>query len=202
MNNNENLPDTQLMLRFCQGDDIAFTQLMDRNFPKVVRIIHRFVGHTQDAEDLAQEVFLRIYNARQRYVASARFDTWLYHIITNLCINHIRDNKHRQVVPIYTQDSDHNIQPLNLPDQSQETPSHIMMRLELCEKVKQALLALPSNQRLAVILSKYEGLSYQQIAQVMGISLEAVKSLLNRAKMNLKQLLTKNAKSSSDLILR
>lgn len=198
----EDIPDTQLMLRFCQGDDTAFTQLMDRNLTKVVRIIRRFVSHTQDAEDLAQEVFLRIYNARQRYIASAQFDTWLYHIITNLCINHIRDNKRHHVVPIYTQDSDHNIQPLNIQDQNQETPSHIIMRLELCEKVKKALLALPPNQRLAVILSKYEGLSYQQIASAMEISLEAVKSLLNRAKMNLKQLLTKNVKSSSDLILR
>ncbi len=196
------IKDTQLMQKFSDGDDTAFTELMERNFQRVVRIIQRFIIHTQDAEDLAQEVFLRIYNARNRYVPTAQFDTWLYHIITNLCLNHIRDSKRRHAQPLSYNDSDMNLPQGGIYDKKEDSPSRILAKQEICEKVKSALLALPPNQRLAVILSKYEGLSYQEISQVMEISLEATKSLLNRAKVNLKELLTKNVKSASDLIIK
>ncbi len=190
--------DTQWMVQFSQGDDSAFTQIMEQNFSRVLNTIQRFVHNPQDAEDLAQEVFLRIYNARERYTPEASFHTWLYRIVTNLCLNYIRDQKRKKAYSIQNQDS--SSPALMISDSSQETPSRILSRKEICSEVKNALNKLPANQRMAVILSKYENLSYEEIAQIMKTSVQAVKSLLNRAKMNLKEELLKKIRSKSDLI--
>ncbi len=193
--------DTKLMLRFTQGDDTAFTELMERNFPYVMRTIQRFVANFDDAEDITQEVFLRVYNSRKNYVPSAHFRTWIYHIISNLCINHIRDHlRHRMDPLVY--ESDSNMPQSSIPDSRQESPSHWLIRQEAFDKVKEALLALPPKQRLAVILAKYEDLSYQEIAEAMDTTPEAVKSLLNRARINLRDLLLKKVQSKSDFLVK
>lgn len=188
--------DIKLMLQFCNGDEEAFGQLLQRNLPHVLHIIQHFVYSPNDAEDLAQEAFLRIYKARTHYSPDAEFQTWLYRIIANLCINHIRDNK--RYTTTYASEEE---QMLSIADTKQETPSHILVKTELRQKVKKALCCLPPNQRIAIILSKYENLSYQEIANAMDLSIAAVKSLLTRAKLNLKKYLLESVSSQSDLII-
>ena len=190
--------DLELMLKFCKGDDNAFSVLMEQNLNRVFHTIQRFVNNPHDAEDLAQEVFLRIYNARSRYVPTAQFHTWLYRIITNLCLNYIRDCKRHYMQSIQLKDSSSFA--LQIEDEAQETPSRILVRQETSRQVRQALQELPPNQRIAVILCKYEGLSYQEIATTMDTSVQAIKSLLNRAKNNLKQRLQENIMGQSDII--
>ena len=175
--------DTQLMLKFCEGDENAFSRLMEQNLSRVVNTIHRFLGRANDAEDIAQEVFLRIYNARDRYLPTARFNTWLYRIIANLCLNYIRDHRHAQSVQFQKTSS----QSIEIKDDSQETPSKIVAREEIRNQVRLALQTLPPNQRIVMVLAKYEGLSYQEIAEAMNTTPQAVKSLLNRAKNSLKE---------------
>ncbi|NUM36964.1 MAG: sigma-70 family RNA polymerase sigma factor [Candidatus Brocadiae bacterium] len=190
--------DTEWMIQFTQGDDSAFTQLMEQNFSRVISTIQRFVHNQQDAEDLAQEVFLRVYNAREKYTPDASFHTWLYRIITNLCLNYIRDQKRKKARPL--RDKNSSSPEMSLKDSTQETPSRMLSRQEICNEVKEALISLPENQRMAVILAKYENLSYEEIAHIMKTSVQAVKSLLNRAKMNLKEELLKKIRSKSDLL--
>ena len=162
--------DMDLMLQFCQGDDYAFTQIMERNLPGVIHNIERFINDSNEAEDLAQEVFLRIYNSRGRYVPSAQFKTWLYHIVTNLCLNYVRDRKKRNMKSLNFQDSSENA--IQLKDIKQETPSGVLLRQETCDKVREAIQSLPPNQRMAIILAKYEQLSYQDIAKVMDTTVQ------------------------------
>lgn len=186
---------TKLMVDFCNGNEKSFALLMEKNFPKVINTIKRFTGNQHDAEDLAQEVFLRIYNARNRYVPSAKFTTWLYHIVTNLCLNYVRDRKRHRVQALFKESSSFS---LNLKDSNQKTPSNIIVKEEMCNKVRELIQTLPPNQRLALILSKYEGLSYKEISEVMETSLQAVKSLINRGKVNLKNKLKEKAINKSD----
>jgi len=186
-------PDTPLMARFQQGDDLAFTQLVERNQQRVMNIAARYVGRTTDTEDLAQEGFLRVYRHRGRWTPTAKFTTWLFQIAVNLSLNWIRDTKRKRMLSLDAPaggasgagDSAR-------PDPADDTSPTAHQTLELRERaaiVQAAIDELPDNQRMAVILFRQEGLPYQEVAEAMGVSLPAVKSLLNRAKTNLRQTL-------------
>jgi len=164
----EGVTDADLMLRVRDGDDSAFDYRVARN--------------ASVAEELAQEVFLRVYRARQTYNAEAKFSTWLYRIASNLSVNYIRDTKHeRPEMSVSLDEPDQETgTTLDLPDQRLNVEQDILRR-ERLEAIRKHVQALPERQRLAVIMHKYQGMEYRQIAEVLKISESATKSLLFRA---------------------
>lgn len=172
-------PDTLLMLRVRDDDMQAYSLLVERFQQRVVNIVFRYTGDRAGAEDLAQEVFIKVFKARQSYQPVAKFSTWLFRIATNLCLNEIRNRKHRPNLSL-----DDN--PLLDPGQADPTELETS-RQELVQAVRKALDALPENQRMAVVLNKWEDQSYEQIAEAMGLSVQAVKSLLFRARAAMKE---------------
>lgn len=181
------MPDTDitLMLAVKSGDTRSFEQLLARHQKSVLNVIYRYVGDAYWAEDLTQEVFLRVYKARESYEPEAKFTTWLYKIVTNLCFKELKKKR-----KIYSLDHDPNNSDINPGQYIQapvSDPSEKGARDDLVPVVKQVVENLPANQRMAVVLSKYQGLGYQEIARSMGISAKAVKSLLARARTNIKE---------------
>jgi RNA polymerase sigma-70 factor (ECF subfamily) len=169
----------------------AFEELVEKYQHRLVAVLHHLVGQAQEAEDLAQEVFLRVYRARKKYRARAKFSTWLFTIANNLAANALRNRHRKRVVSLPARDSG----PLGarpaerLAQDTGNRPSHQMRTLELAAVVRQALEGLNERQRTAVILNKFEDMNYAEIAEVMGLSTKAVKSLLNRARTNLRDAL-------------
>ncbi len=183
-------PDVQRMLAFQKGDKAAFEALLKAYFPRILNFIHRFVRDRQQAEDLTQDVFIKVYHASDRYRPEARFRTWLYTIARRTSLNAIRRNKIAAALSLDAlRSSEKGDMPVQVEDKAAERPDEGLLRHERTARVRRAIEALPLNQREAVILRRYEELSYEEIAQTMGISLSAVKSLLNRAKENLKEAL-------------
>lgn len=183
-------PDVQLMLKCQKGDQVAFEQLLDKYKTSVINTIYRFIGDKIEAEDLAQEVFLKIYNTRRRYKPKAKFSTWLFRITTNLCLNQIRDHKKyaSQTISLDERlETEEGERSLEIEDVHQSGPSDALVRQELEQAVHRAINALPQNQKMAVILRRYQDLSYQEIAEALNCSVLSVKSLLFRAKENLRQ---------------
>ena len=178
------------MLAFQGGDEPAFAALVQRNQGKVFSVVSRFVGRNADAEDLVQEVFLRVFRSAGRYKVSARFSTWLYRIAVNVSLNALRARKKLKVMqfPSVTSDEDSEIS-LDLPDADTPSPQATLHRRELQLAVEQAVEKLPDKQRAAIILNKYENMSYDDIAAVISCSPQAVKSLLSRARESLRELL-------------
>jgi RNA polymerase sigma-70 factor (ECF subfamily) len=179
-------PDVQLMLRVRDGDEEAFAELVRRHRRNVLNLVYRYLGDAAAAEDAAQDVFVKVHRARHKYAPAAKFSTWLYRIAVNHCLNLIRARKARPAVAEAVEDL--------VEHPSAEDPDARATRLELQEAVKSALQELPPQQRLAVLLARFEELSYNEIAETMDLSLEAVKSLLFRAKENLQRLLGRYAK--------
>lgn len=175
-----NVPDTDvhLMMRVCEGDEEAFKQLVQRQYKNVLNWVYRYLGDRSRAEDLAQEVFLKVYRARKSYVPTAKFSTWLYHMVINLCRNDLRARKARSWGALPKIEGE--------PD----SPS----REDLGHTVRQAVDELPENQRMAVLLARFEEMSYEEIAETMGLSVEAVKSLLFRARRSLRDRLARYLK--------
>ena len=185
-------PDVQLMLRVQGGDAFAFEQLMQRYHGRLVRILRHVAGSDESAEDLAQDVFLRVFRARASYQPSAKFSTWLFHIAHNVASNAIRDRKRRKEVQVYgTTGSQSAILSLDqmAMASSGAMPVRRLDKVERAEMVRLAVESLSERQRMALLLCKFEGLSYQEIAEAMELSVQAVKSLLSRARVNLKQIL-------------
>ncbi len=182
-------PDVELMLRFQKGDERAFEELVRKHTRGVLNLVYRYLGDASRAEDISQDVFVKVYRARMKYEPKAKFSTWLYRIAVNHCLNEIRSRKSQ---PVGTS-------PINdlLEEPAGRDPDARLRRQELQRAVKAAIDALPENQRMAVILARYQELSYEQIAEAMDMSLEAVKSVLFRAKENLKQKLARYARESS-----
>jgi RNA polymerase sigma-70 factor (ECF subfamily) len=176
-------PDVELMLRFQRGDEAAFEELVKRHTRALLNLVYRYLGDASRAEDVAQDIFVKVYKARMKYEPKAKFTTWLYRIAVNHCLNEIRAGKSRPSLGA----------PINelLEHPSAEDPDARIHRQELRDAVKAAVDALPDNQRMAVLLSRYEDMSYDQIAETMGLSLEAVKSVLFRAKENLQRALAR-----------
>lgn len=178
--------DVQLMLAFQQGDELAFQELIERNHSRVIGLAYRFVANSADAEDIAQEVFLRIYKARKSYKPTAKFTTWMFRIAANVSLNHIRSRSNRKDDVSFQQLAKDHDGPRTFPDHEAEAPDHDIQQDELQDKVQEAIRQLPEKQQVAVVLNKYEGMSYADIAQTLGCSTMAVKSLLARARENLK----------------
>ena len=179
--------DAQLMLAFQRGDELAFQELIERNHSRVIGLAYRFVGSRAEAEDLAQEVFLRIYRARHTYRPTAKFSTWMFRIAANVSLNALRDRARRRDDVSIEQLSGEDRGPFTVPDPEAPAPDHRMGRSELEQKVREAISELPEKEQIAVVLNKYEGLSYADIARTLGCSTMAVKSLLARARENLKE---------------
>lgn len=181
-------PDAALMLRVKEGDEAAFSQLVDKYKQAVMNLAFRMLHDFTEAEDLAQGVFVQVYKSAYRYRSSAKFSTWLFTIARNLCLNEIRRRSRHPVESIETPPYG-----LEMPttrqfeDRAAFGPPDALLHLELEEKVQAALAELPENQRLAIALCRQEDLSYEDIAQVLGCSISATKSLIHRGRETLKQ---------------
>jgi RNA polymerase sigma-70 factor (ECF subfamily) len=184
-------PEVQLMLRAKNGDDAAFSQLVSAYQDRLIAIFYHIVGSQEAAEDLAQDVFLRIYRARHGYEPTARFSTWLFRIANNLASNSRRDQGRRKEVALTTDSGPLGTRPQEqlATEKSSLMPARQLDKRELQTLVQQAMATLNDRQRLAVLLHKFEEMSYQDIAEAMELTPAAVKSLLSRARDNLRQVL-------------
>jgi RNA polymerase sigma-70 factor (ECF subfamily) len=175
--------DVQLMLDVKAGDEQSFELLLRKYRTPLVNFLYRMVRNTAAAEDLAQEVFLRVYRARQEYAPSAKFTTWMFRIATNLALNSVRDNRHRQMeISIdQTGDNGEDEQPaMEVPDRTPTVEQELVARSR-AELIMKAIHALPEKQRAAVLLHKFQEMDYDEIARVLECSESALKSLLFRA---------------------
>jgi RNA polymerase sigma-70 factor, ECF subfamily len=173
--------DVQLMLDVKAGDDASFDLLLQKYRTPLVNFLYRVVRDTATAEDLAQEVFLRVYRARKQYSPSAKFTTWLFRIATNLALNSMRDNRHRKMdVSIDATPLDEDVAPMQLPAPEMRIDEHMIER-DRADFIRSAISALPEKQRVAVLLHKYEEMDYGEIARILDCSESALKSLLFRA---------------------
>ncbi|HEY2844238.1 MAG TPA: RNA polymerase sigma factor [Bryobacteraceae bacterium] len=171
--------DAQLMLRVGEGDDTSFALLLERHRGPVVHFLYRMVQNQAVSEELAQEVFLRVYRSRETYEPTAKFTTWLFRIATHVALNSLRDRKkekgHESLDEETLDGKERQVADLQ-PTVEQEMVHEVRLR-----EVRQAIEALPGKQRAAVLMHKYEGLDYAQIAEALRCSESAVKSLLFRA---------------------
>jgi RNA polymerase sigma-70 factor (ECF subfamily) len=181
-----------LMLRFQSGDSGAFHELYeDYKFP-LLNFIYRFCQDRRVAEELCQEVFIRVYKSASSYEAKAKFSTWLYHIATNICLNELRSGKYQyELVPSSLDKNEPGIEPLVFEDTDQARADDGMEARELNIAVRQAIAQLPKKQRLAVLFSIYQQLSYKDIGERIGCSEGAVKSMIHRSKIFIKKKLKK-----------
>jgi RNA polymerase sigma-70 factor (ECF subfamily) len=170
------------MLDVKAGDDASFDLLLQKYRRPLVNFLYRMVRDTATAEDLAQEVFLRVYRARKQYSPSAKFTTWLFRIATNLALNSVRDNRHRQKdVSIDAASSpDEDAAPMQLPAPEMRIDEHMIER-DRADYIRKVISELPEKQRVAVLLHKYEEMDYAEIARILECSESALKSLLFRA---------------------
>ena len=171
--------DAELMLRVRDGDQLSFGMLLQRHRGPVIHFVFRMVQNQAIAEELAQEVFLRVYRSRATYEPTAKFTTWLFRIATHLALNWIRDGKHEKLQDSMDADSDEGIS-RQVPDRTRTVEQELLYQAKLGE-VRKAIEALPGKQRAAVLMHKYEEMEYSQIAGVLNCSESAVKSLLFRA---------------------
>jgi RNA polymerase sigma-70 factor (ECF subfamily) len=182
------LTDAEVMLELRSGNMAAFDVLLAKYRKPIVHFMFRMVHNQAVAEELAQEVFLRIYRSRETYRAEARFSTWLYRIATNLGVNHARDTRHeRTASTVYLDEPDSETG--TTPDVADMTPSAEadLLRQERMKAIRTHVMALPERQRTAVLMHKYQGMDYKQIGEVLKLSESATKSLLFRAYQTLRE---------------
>jgi len=179
--------ESSIMVEVAKGDLSAFREIVERYQNPLLNYIYRYTGDRATSEDIAQEVFLRVFKSATEYLPLSSFKTWLFKIATNLCLNELRDNKmHRGTLDIFELNEAGFVafaSPLSLPDREAEGQ-------ELSEALRRAFKGLPGKQRLALLLHKYEGFSYLEISRMMDCSVSAVESLIHRARQGLKQQLT------------
>ena len=174
------------MLAYQAGSEAAFDSLVEAYSGTVYGLLTRFLGPSPDREDLVQEVFLRVIRARERYQPTARFTTWLYRIVFNLAVN--RTQRKRTELSLDGALEGEDGRKLDLKDQG-PGPSSGLERSDATQAVRRAIAALPEKQRIALILAKYEEQPYAEIARVLGSSEKAIKSLVHRARENLREAL-------------
>jgi RNA polymerase sigma-70 factor (ECF subfamily) len=182
------MEDSAIMLELRAGNMSGFDFLIRKYRKPIINFMYRMVRNQAIAEELAQEVFLRVYRSRETYRAEARFSTWLYRIATNLGVNYARDNRHeRAASTIYLDEADSETG--TTPDVADSTPGAeaSLLRRERLNAIREHVLALPERQRTAVLMHKYEGMDYKQIGEVLKLSESATKSLLFRAYQTLRE---------------
>ena len=177
--------DVQLMLDVKAGDEQSFALLLQRYRSHLVNFLYRMVRNREQAEDLAQEVFLRVYRARADYVPSAKFTTWLFRIATNLALNSVRDHRYERMeisldAPVTADAADGDERTLDVADQHPDIEQHLVEDVRR-KMIRHAIKKLPEKQRAAVLLHKYQELDYGEIAKILSCSESALKSLLFRA---------------------
>jgi len=186
-------PDVRLMLQVRAGDAAAFTELVERYRNRLLTVLEHLVGNHEQAEDLAQEVFLRVFKASHRYEPGAKFSTWLFTIANNVASNALRSRSRRREVGV-PEGNGSDSSPMQLDQLAKAAsgfmPTRALDKAEQAQMVRQAVASLSERQRMALLLAKFEGMSYQDIAQTMDLSVQAIKSLLSRARVNLKEILS------------
>jgi RNA polymerase sigma-70 factor (ECF subfamily) len=184
----EDAEDVRLMRLVAQGDTRAFEEVIERHQALVAGTAARMLGSNSDVEDIAQQVFIRVWKSARRYVPRAKFTTWLLKITRNLVFNELRRAKRRAQVPLQ---SDPGAEEIPLKDETNRTPDSSLLHDELQRAIEEAIMQLPESQRMALVLRRYEQLSYEQIAEVLDLSVPAVKSVLFRARTELRSRLSK-----------
>lgn len=177
----------RLMLRVREGDEAAFRELVELHKGAVIGTCARMLGHSEEAEDLAQQVFLRVWKAAPRYEPSAKFTTWLFTIVRHLVFNETRRRGRHATVPLEGATTSDREATREHPDLVTKTPEAAMLQAELEQAIDRAIAELPEQQRLAVICRRYEEMAYEDIAAVLNTSVSAVKSLLFRARTQLRE---------------
>jgi RNA polymerase sigma-70 factor, ECF subfamily len=180
--------DAEIMLQVKAGDDSAFEYLVQKYRRPMMNFMFRMAHSSAAAEDLAQEVFLRVYRSRESYEASAKFTTWLYRIATNLAVNHARDTRHERPENTVSLDEpdEESGRTLDLPDRG-PSAEETMVQRERVAAIRRRVQALPERQRIAVVMHKYQQMEYRQIGDVLQLSESATKSLLFRAYETLRE---------------
>jgi len=176
--------DVRLMLLVSGGDTAAFEQLIERHQALVAGTIGRMLGSNSEVEDIAQQVFIRVWRSAGRYVPRAKFTTWLLKITRNLVFNEMRRSKRRASVPLQIETQ---AEEIPLKDEAGQAPDASLLESELQGAIERAITALPESQRMALILRRYEELSYEEIADVLDLSVPAIKSVLFRARTELRE---------------
>lgn len=176
------------MERVAEGDTEAFTQLIETHQLRIVGTVAKMLGDATDAEDIAQQVFIRVWNSAKRYQPTAKFTTWLFKITRNLVFNELRRRKRHPVTPLERETEEHHFQ---ATDPVTMAPDASLLDTELQQAIQTAIASLPEAQRLAIVLRRYEDLSYEEIAGILDLSVPAVKSLLFRARTELREKLKK-----------
>jgi len=184
----EDADDLRLMQLVGRGDTNAFEQLIEKHQALVAGTVARMLGSNSDVEDIAQQVFIRVWKSARRYVPRAKFTTWLLKITRNLVFNEMRRTKRRAHVPLQPEPG---VEDPPLKDEANLAPDASLLEAELQRTIEEAVLQLPETQRLALVLRRYEQLSYEQIAEVLDLSVPAVKSVLFRARSELRTRLSK-----------
>jgi len=183
--------DVKLMKKIAQGDLSAFRPLVEKYQNTIINIIYRYIGNRSEAEELTQEVFLRVFKSAKKYKPRAKFSTWLYRITINLCLNYKRDKKKIPMVSLNTPSENNGQEIIEIiPASKNSRPDIILQNEERNIIIKRAIYSLPEKQRIAVILQEFEDLSYKEISRIMKCSVSAVESLLFRARENLRKRLT------------
>ena len=181
-------PDAALMLRVKQGDTTAFTELVEKYKQPIQNLASRTVRDATEAEDLAQNVFVQVYKSASRYKSTAKFSTWLFTIARNLCLNEIRRRSRHPAESLDAPHPEQEDQPLQqFEDKKTFSPPESLLQGELAQNIDRALADLPENQRAAILLCRQDELSYEEIAEVLGCSVSATKSLIHRGRETLKE---------------
>ena len=181
-------PDAALMLRVKRGDMDAFEELVNKYKQPIINLAFRMLRDLSEAEDLAQNVFIKVHQAAARYEVSAKFTTWLFTIARNLCLNEIRRRSRHPAESLDSSQSENEEQPARqFEDFKTFSPPDVFLHGELEEKIQQALSELPETQRMAIVLCRDQELSYDEIAAVLKCSLSATKSLIHRGRETLKE---------------
>jgi RNA polymerase sigma-70 factor (ECF subfamily) len=183
-------PDSVLMQRVREGDRDAFAELVDKYKQPIINFIARTLQDPTEAEDVAQNVFLQVYKAADRYEINARFSTWIFTIARNLCLNEIRRRSRHPADSLdATHEGDEEHPGRQVEDVRVIAPEKEVLNAELQQKIREILAELPENQRTAVLLCQQDEMSYEEIAKVIGCSMSATKSLIFRGRETLKQAL-------------
>ena len=184
----EDAEDVRLMRLVAGGDTSAFEKVIERHQALVAGTAARMLGSNSDVEDIAQQVFIRVWKSARRYVPRAKFTTWLLKITRNLVFNELRRAKRRAQIPLQ---SDPGTEEIPLKDETNPAPDASLLEAELQRAIEEAIMQLPESQRMALVLRRYDQLSYEEIAEVLDLSVPAVKSVLFRARTELRSRLNK-----------